>query len=244
MLGSSRVRFSCGSFCVRGRVLAALFVCGAAANVALAQPISFSGPFNLPVGSKPEAIVVADFNGDNVLDLAVANGGSNSVSILLGNPDGSFQDPVDYAVGTYPWFITVADLNGDNIRDLVVSNRDSQDVMLLFGVGDGTFVNSGSISFEGNPFSTVVNDFTSGGVQDLVVSNTFSAFYLSGNGNGSFGMPAELLGPNARFVATADFNGDGIPDLAITNARGVDSISILLGTGRGTFELVGNFAVG
>ncbi len=237
MLDSSSGRRFC-------RVLSALLVCGAVANVARAQPISFDGPFNLSVGSSPEAVVVGDFNGDTVLDLAVANGGSNSVSILLGNPDGSFQDPVDYAVGTYPWFITVADLNGDQIPDLVVSNRDSQDVMLLFGVGDGTFVNDGSISFEGNPFSTVVNDFTSNGVQDLVVSNTFSAFYLSGNGNGSFGMPTEVLGPNARFVATADFNGDGIPDLAITNGRGVDSISILLGTGDGNFELAGNFAVG
>ena len=244
MLGCSSGTWFCRSFCMPGRVLAALLICGAGAKLAWAQAISFDGPFNVPVGSNPEAVVVGYFNGDNVLALAVANGGSNSVSILLGNPDGTFQDRVDYPVGIYPWFITVADVNADGISDLVVSNRDSQDVMLLFGVGDGTFVNNGSISFDGAPFSTVMSDFTSSGTLDLVVSNTFSAFYLSGNGDGSFGMPTELLGPNARFVATADFNGDGIPDLAVTNARGVDSISILLGTGDGNFQLAGSFAVG
>lgn len=237
MLGSSsRMRFR--------RIEAVFLVCGAAASVAGAQPISFDAPYNLPVGNTPEALAVGDFNGDGVLDLAVANGGSNSVSILLGNPDGTFQDRVDYAVGTYPWFITATDLNRDDITDLVVSNRDSQDVMLLFGVGDGTFVNGGSISFDGSPFSTVANDFTSIGIQDLVVSDTYSAFYLSGNGDGTFAMPTAVVGSNARFVATADFNGDGIPDLAVTHGRGVDSISILLGRGDGNFDLAGSFAVG
>ncbi len=236
MLGSSsRIRFR--------RIEAVFLVCGAA-SVAGAQPISFDAPYDLPVGNTPEALAVADFNGDGVLDLAVANGTSNSVSILLGNPDGTFQDQVEYAVGTYPWFITAADVNRDNIIDLVVSNRDSQSVMLLFGVGDGTFVNSGSISFDEMPFSTVVNDFTSIGIQDVVVSDTFSAFYLSGNGDGTFATPTEILGPNARFVATADFDGDGIPDLAITNGHGTDSVSIMLGVGDGSFVLAGSFAVG
>jgi len=243
MLGrSSKVR--CSSFCVHGRVLVALLIASAAVNAAQAQAVSFRDPVNLPVGSTPEAVAVGDFNGDNVLDLAVANSYSASVSILLGNPDGSFQDPVNYPVGNGPWFITVTDLNGDAIPDLVVSNQDTADVTFLLGVGDGTFVNLQSYSFDNTPFSTVAADFDADGTQDLVVSNTFSAFLLLGTGNGTFGKSTELLGPHARFVALGDFNGDNIPDLAITNGHGVDNVSILLGRGDGTFEISGNFAVG
>jgi hypothetical protein len=234
----------CTSFCVHGRVLVALLIWGAAINSASAQAVSFRDPVNLPVGTSPEAIATGYFKGDNILDLAVANAGSNTVSILLGNPDGSFQNPVDYPVGTAPWFITATDLNGDGIPDLVVSNQDSGDVTFLLGVGDGTFIDLQTYSFDATPFSTVAADFDSDGTQDLVVSNTFSAFLLLGRGNGTFGKSTELVGPHARFVATGDFNGDNIPDLAITNGHGVDNISILLGQGDGTFNNSGNFAVG
>ena len=245
MLGSSS-KMRCSSFCVHGRVLVALLMGVAGVNAAQAQAVSFRAPVNLPVGTSPEAIAAGYFKGDNVLDLAVANAESNTVSILLGNPDGSFQNPVDYPVGTGPWFITATDLNGDQIPDLVVSNQDSADITFLLGVGDGTFVNLQSYAFDTTttPFSTVAADFDADGTQDLVVSNTISAFLLLGAGDGTFGKSTELLGPHARFVALGDFNGDNIPDLAITNGHGVDNVSILLGHGDGTFEISGNFAVG
>src|SRR5262249_9513274 len=102
-----------------------------------------------------------------------------------------------------------------------------------------------SISISDNPFSTVVADFNSDGFADIVVTTTISTFMLLGNGDGTFADPVEMpFGPNARFVALGDFNSDGVPDLAITKARGVDQVTIETGNGDGSFQHVGDFAVG
>ena len=232
--------------CAPGKVAAVLLAFGAIGNLASAG-ISFQDPVDVPLpgGSAPEALAVGYFKGDNVLDLAAVNGGLNSVTILLGNADGSFVQGDNYDVGTNPWYVTAADLNGDGILDLVVSNRDSGDLNILLGVGDGSFVDAGSITISDNPFSTVVADFNSDGFADIVVTTTINTFMLFGNGDGTFSDPVDLgFGPNARFVALGDFNGDGIPDLAVTKARGVDQVTIETGYGDGTFEHVGDYAVG
>jgi hypothetical protein len=242
MLGNSP-GMRCSSFRVPGRVAAALLVFGAAVNIAGAQTVSFQTPLNLP-GARPEAIAIGNFKGDNVLDLAVANGDSNSVSVFLGNADGTFLEPVDYAVGSQPWFLTAADLNGDKFLDLVVSNENSGNLTVLLGVGDGTFVYGGTITLDATPFSVAVGDFNLDGFPDLAVTDTFNAYLLFGNGDGTFGPAQVLMGPHARFISTADFNGDNIPDLAVSNGHGVDNITILLGNGDGTFQQAGNYAVG
>src|SRR5262244_4063862 len=139
----------CEYFRAPSKVAAVLLAFGAIGNLATAQGISFRDPLDLPmpVGSAPEALAVGHFKGDNAWDLAVVNGGSGTVSILLGNADGTFQAPISYDVGTTPWYVTSADLNGDGILDLVVSNMDSGELTVLIGVGDGTFVYSDIIPF-------------------------------------------------------------------------------------------------
>jgi hypothetical protein len=72
-------------------------------------------------GSFPSAPVGADFNGDKKLDLAVVNGNAGTISIPLGNGDGTFQTRTDYAVGQAPVGIVVADFNRDGHVDLVVA---------------------------------------------------------------------------------------------------------------------------
>ena len=99
-----------------------------------------SAPFQpLPVGVSPGAIVAGDFTGDGHTDLAVANYGSNDVSVFLGNGDGTFQAPVTYAVGTEPSALVAGDFTGDGRTDLAVANYGSNDVSVLLGNGDGTF---------------------------------------------------------------------------------------------------------
>src|SRR5215510_4606766 len=100
-------RFGAGRV-VPSRALVALLV-GCSVNAVEAQSISFLPPVNITVGTNPEAVVVGFFKGDTYLDMAVANGGDNTISALLGNWDGTFQDPLTYSVGSYPWFIAVGD---------------------------------------------------------------------------------------------------------------------------------------
>jgi hypothetical protein len=90
-------------------------------------------------GAEPNAIAIADWNGDGKHDLAVANGFYNTVSILPGNGDGTFRRRVDFATGREPRSIVIGDLNGDSRLDLVTANRLSDDVSILLGRGDGSF---------------------------------------------------------------------------------------------------------
>ena len=80
---------------------------------------------------------MGDFNGDGKADIAVASSASNSVSILLGNGDGTFQAPSSYPVGGAPLDIKAADFNGDGILDLFEQTSTGYSVEL--GRGDGTF---------------------------------------------------------------------------------------------------------
>src|SRR5215472_1474075 len=83
---------------------------------------SFFTPPTYAVGFTPVAKAVGDFNGDGKQDLAVVNEGSNTVSILLGNGDGTFRPAVNYATGSLPVGVAVGDLNGDGHLDLAVAN--------------------------------------------------------------------------------------------------------------------------
>ena len=84
-------------------------------------------------------MAVGDFNGDGKLDLAVANVGSNNVSILLGTGTGSFGAATNFGVGSDPFSVAVGDFNGDGKLDLAVANFNSDNVSILLGTGTGSF---------------------------------------------------------------------------------------------------------
>src|SRR5215475_2899469 len=77
------------------------------------ETASFGKATDFDVGTVPLSAAVGDFNADGTLDLAVANGSSNSVSILLGTGTGSFGAATNFAVGTDPAAVAVGDFNGD-----------------------------------------------------------------------------------------------------------------------------------
>src|SRR5205823_3940948 len=85
-------------------------------------------------------VAVGDVNGDGKLDLVVANAGSNNVSVLLGNGDGTFQAAKTFPVGNRLEFVALGDFNGDRKLDLAVASYNTNTVGVLFGVGDGTFL--------------------------------------------------------------------------------------------------------
>ena len=147
-----------------------------------------------------QPVVTADFNNDTVLDLAVGNyhNGSSTVSVLLGNADGTFQPALNSATGVVPLSLAVGDFNADGKLDLATAN--AYDVSVLLGNGDGTFQAPASISFGDSdyPQSVAVGDFNGDGKLDLgVTSNTPYYYYLDygyanvllGNGDGSFSGP-------------------------------------------------------
>src|SRR5216683_1870684 len=104
-----------------------------------AQGVSFIARRDFAAQASPSSVAVGDFNADGVPDLAVANTDSNSVSVLLGNGDGTFQTAQSSAVEIQPSSVAVGDFNADGVPDLAVANRGSNDVSVLLGNGDGSF---------------------------------------------------------------------------------------------------------
>jgi hypothetical protein len=199
-------------------------------------------------GTFPTSVVVGDFNGDGKVDIATAecgsssNCGGGSVSILLGNGDGTFQSHVDYAVGGYPLALAVADLNGDGFLDLAVANSNSASgtasgsVSVLFGNGNGTFEPQEVYPAGLNTSSVVVGDFNGDGQLDFAVTNQADetvGVYLN-QGHGSFSQPTVFYGAGgfAFETATGDFNSDQKLDLVVL----CGGVCVLRGTGTGSFS--------
>ena len=200
------------------------------------------------------AIAVGDFNGDGNADLVVTNsvaGSSDTVSILLGNGDGTFQTQHTYSVGFGAQGVTVGDFNNDGNADLVVTTNRDNTVSVLLGNGDGTFQSQVTYSVGSQPSSLSTADFNGDGQADLVVSNLGdnNVSVLLGNGDGTF--QPQVTYPTGNYpvgVAVGDFNGDGNADLAVGNGND-STVSVLLGNGDGTFQPqvtypTGNYPVG
>ncbi len=122
--------------------------------------IQFGPAQQYAAGTEPASVAVGDFNGDAHLDLAVANSGSNNVSVLLGNCDGTFQAPQNFAADAIPSSVAVGDFNGDAKLDLAVANALSNDVSVLLGNGDGTFQAPRNFAAGTSPNSVAVGTST------------------------------------------------------------------------------------
>jgi len=195
---------------------------------------SFQSPVFYPqnvAGSYSSSIIVADFNNDHKPDVAHAVG-NQSLAVLLGNGDGTFAAPVYYFDGAASSLVT-ADFNGDGKPDIAAGG--SSGTALLFGNGDGTLqpaIFPSNLSQFGVQFTADVN---SDGKPDLLSGGQVAL----GNGNGTFTvLPPFCTGPpNCQGAyAVADFSGNGIPDLLVTQGYDhAENSAVLLGNGDGTF---------
>ncbi|MGA9641732.1 MAG: FG-GAP-like repeat-containing protein [Terriglobales bacterium] len=220
-------------------VILSVTVLSLATAQAQQDPLFLPGVIYDTGGANPNAVVIADVNGDGKPDLIIANGPPNldhgTVGVLLANGDGTFQPAVIYDAwnqedySASPQTIAVADINGDHKPDIVIGSQPSiYRFSVLFGNGDGTFqplvgvgLNSGAF-----PVSLVLADVNGDGFLDVVAGSvcysqddcsTGAISVTLGNGDGTFQPTVSYRVASSGgsiAVAVADLNGDGKPDVA------------------------------
>jgi hypothetical protein len=204
--------------------------------------ITFGAVQSFSAGTNPSAVTVADFNRDGQLDLAVANGGSNNVSLLLntattGATTMSFAAAQNFAAQNGPSAIVSGDLNGDGAIDLAVANATSNSVSVFFNTTTANsttfgFTPATNLTVGSSPQAITIGDLNRDGLPDIVVANRGSNSIgwsrnntTVGNTSPSFGAHQQTgVGIQAVGLAVVDLNYDGLPDIAVT---GADSSSLL-----------------
>jgi hypothetical protein len=215
---------------------------------------SFLGASYYRASLQPASVAVGDLNGDDLLDLVMADryGYGGPVLVWLGNGDGTLRTPpTTVFFGTFQFGLVLGDFNHDAIPDLGLTTGTHPDtgrgrgVHLLVGRGDGTFDWAFSRDPGEEPMALALGDFNADGHLDLAVILIRTGDHgglqvLLGNGDGTFqSLPIESLGRFSRFPTVGDFNGDGQLDLLVTSPelssvlRG--EMRLLLGNGDGTF---------
>ncbi|MGE7416486.1 beta strand repeat-containing protein, partial [Methylobacterium tarhaniae] len=210
--------------------------------------IKFDAQQTFGAGSSTYSVVSADVNGDGKLDLITANQGDSSLSVLLGNGDGTFQSQQTFATGRMPFSVTAADLNQDGKLDLVATSFLDSSLSVLLGNGNGTFGAQQTFTSGNNATSVTAADLNGDGKLDLVSQNSSSGTMsvLLGNGNGTFkDLQSYSTGAGSQpaSVTTADVNRDGKADLVVAS-YGSSNLSVLLGNGDGTFQAQQTFGTG
>ncbi len=187
--------------------------------------------------------------------MAIANNGSNTVSIRLGDGLGGFTGTTNVPVGSFPRGVAIGDFNGDGKADIATANNNTGNptagtVSIRLGDGLGGFTGTTNISSVGSgPQSVAIGDFNRDGKGDFaVIANAGGGASVSirlGNGSGGFSSAPNVVtdGVASRSVVIGDFNRDGIADIATAN-NGTNTVSIRLGNGSGSFSSSPNVAVG
>ena len=194
---------------------------------------------DLASNAAPQALAAADFDGNGTLDLLVANSASNTVSVLMGNGDGTFGQPTAYPSGAQPVAVVAADFSNDGKPDIVVVNQADNTISVLLGAGGGVFSPGTPYPTGNNPVAITVADFNGDGNLDLAIANQAdnTVSILLGNGNGTFNAHVDFpAGPSPRALVAGDFNADGKVDLAVANDFTNGTVSVLLGNGDGTWQ--------
>jgi uncharacterized repeat protein (TIGR01451 family) len=208
---------------------------------------NFGSPTLYPAGFNPIDVAIADFDGDNKLDIVSANYGFGTakVTILFGTGTGSFGAPVGYGSGgNNPYGIVAADFNGDAKPDVAVTNSTTNTVGVLLNTGTGALGTVTTYAVGSTPRGIAAGDFNNDGKLDIVATSASSVSVLLNTGSGAFGpLSNYAVGTGPIGVVTHDFDGDGDTDIATSNVNSGD-VSLIFNNGSGVFGAPTNYAVG
>jgi hypothetical protein len=224
-------------------------VLGTAELGASTESLTWTTPQSPATQPRPQSIVVADFNGDGIPDIAVGvnattTGGKGYINILLGNGDGTFQAAKTFAaLSDNQAMVAAPFVDGGPVDILTVSNSstDTNNALILTGDGKGGFT-------VGTPFSLgvinvsalITGDFNGDGKQDFIAAGEsfgVPGFDVDlGNGNGTFNSGTLIPTADTKITAlgAGDFTGSGALDLAVVGSDG--SVDIFLQDGLGDFS--------
>jgi len=218
---------------------------------------SFTAATHYAVCTGTHEVAIGNFNRDGRPDLAAACWGGSVISVLLGSGNGNFGSAINSAAGSAPHSLVARDFDRDGASDLAVANHGSNNVSILRGLGTGSFASPVNYAVGTGPHSIRVSDFNGDGAADLATANDGSndVSVLLGGSNGSFSQASNYpTGSVPKGVAVGDFNGDGKRDIVTANTAGNypsgganpggDQVSILLGTGTGSFGAPANSLAG
>ena len=186
----------------------------------------------------PLALAIADFNGDGKSDLVTVNETAGTVSVLLGNGDGSFRPRADFPACSFPFAIVAADFNNDGILDVAVSSQNTAYVCILIGNGDGTFQQPLRYWVVRGASPILAADYWHDGKIALLAVATQEGNLKTvsvgsdGSLSGTVIYGRQFTGISQLFMG--DFNNDLIPDLLAT--ENLSSIYLYPGNGDGAFQ--------
>lgn len=192
-----------------------------------------------PVGKNPTTVTTGDLNHDSFTDVITTNIASDTLSILLGNGDGTFHDQIELHVCQEPRSLAMGDFNHDEHLDVALACSGGDEIEILLGHGNGKFEEGPHYPVYRTPVSLVSEDVNGDHHADLVVAlrNDKVKVFL-GNGTGEFRLgPQYEYGDTPTSVALADLNEDGKLDLIVTNGGAMShGVSVWVGNGDGTFR--------
>jgi hypothetical protein len=205
-------------------------------------------------GDKPFYITTDFLDSDDNLDLIITGSGANSVSVHLGNGDGTFITENYYTTAQYPRWITINDFNNDLNLDVVTVNEGSTlggTVSIFPGNGDGSLIISPTVAVDTTqPYAGVARDLDLDGDIDLAIANWGLSnvtegvlSILHGNGDGTFNLSdSYTIGKAAKVIIAEKFNDDEYPDLAIVQDRS-HNVAVFINNGSGSFQGPVNYDV-
>lgn len=206
---------------------------------------TFASPTTYSTGSSPFMLIAADLRRIGKVDVVTVNMPNGidqpgTISVLLGNGDGTLQPHVDYSVGDFPTGIVAGDFNHDGKTDLALSNEFDATVSILYGNGDGTFQQQVAVAVGSDPTSIAAGDFNGDGKSDLIASCVGSGVVtvLLNNGGGRYtrvDSSTSLISPDRSLVVAGKFDASGKVD-AVISSKVFSQLYLLKGNGDGTFN--------